>query len=572
MQIKPDTSIHEALAALALASELPIDPMSPEHPDGESGFDPRFLSYSACDDIRWVVQASDLEKMMAMDLGVLPVKCIAIPENSSLFQNHYQQLTASDDLSGKLTQYFPTSFVASLFEIQSLLQKAGVEGYVVGGIPRDLLLYQNKRFALQDVDITVEGDALALGEFLIKHSRNFTLLEEHPEFGTVKLDYKQSMTLDIASTRKEVYHYAGALPDVIQRGVPLAEDIIRRDFTVNALAFSINRLGQILDYTNGIEDIQRRCIRVLHPVSFYEDPSRMLRALKFAVRFNFQLAEETRYLLDNFLRYGALVYKGGGDRIKYELRSFLQARYQDVFCDEVEAPEDPEAIRLQWLEFFLTHHCMQLANMELIRKIPAAKVERILKVARKIPVVEETLRTFLGQQAQQKNLAFEIYLCFLLGDLDPDERENTFHRLGLTRARREIIETFSKICEQNRFEKLREFSSATEIYQMFYRLPLAAVAAAILAAYVEEGETRFRILLDAYKTFKRKWESITLELDGNDLMDLGIPEGKAVGETLKLLLNAKLSGRVSDRLSEIRFIQDLLSSQQPAETTSLRPE
>lgn len=555
LHIAPEASIIDALTYLN------------EHWPKQDGAEHyRYLTFYAIPPngktpLEWAVQAVDMEKMAGMELGVLPVQCIAIPVESPLFQNQYQILTTTCDTSGQLSKFFPTYFVAALFEIQSLLQRANIQGYVVGGITRDLLLYQQKRFELTDVDITVEGDALALGDFLVQNSRNFRLIESYPEFGTIKLQYRESLMLDIASTRKEVYHCSGALPDVIERGVPLAEDIIRRDFTINSLAFSINNLGHILDYTNGIEDIEARVIRVLHPVSFYEDPSRILRALKFAIRFNFEIADETLFLLQHFLQFGAFVYKGGGDRIRYEMKAFLQANYQDRFTEEEEAMVGSATCRQRWLQFFLEENCLQLANMELIRKIPSAKCNRVLAITPKISEVQNTLNSLIPIETLE-SLAFEVYLCFLLGDLEEEERENTFNRLCLNRNKREAIEDFNRLCVKKQFQCIREFSSATEIHQIFHGWPPSAVVATILYIYAEEGEARFKILLDAYKTFKRKWEHLQLELDGNDLINLGIPQGKEIGETLKLLLNAKLSGRVTDRISEIKFVQELMAQKE----------
>ena len=150
---------------------------------------------------------------------------------------------------------------------------------------------------MRDVDVTLEGDAIALADFLTEHSRNFRVMERYPEFGTAKVQYKDSLSFDFASTRRETYAHCGAMPMVVERGVPLMNDVIRRDFTVNTLAFSIHDLGQVLDYVNGLDDIQKRVLRVLHPVSFFEDPSRILRALKFCARFDLTLSPETERLM-----------------------------------------------------------------------------------------------------------------------------------------------------------------------------------------------------------------------------------------------------------------------------------
>lgn len=492
---------------------------------------------------KFVIQPLDLFKMMAMNLGMLPVESIAIPEDSPLFGNRHSDLTASYDLSNQLSRFFPVSFVAALYEMQSLLAKAELKGFVIGGITRDMLLSERRRFDLTDVDITVEGDALSFAKFLTRHSRNYQIIEEFPEFGTVKVQYKDAFIVDLASTRKEVYPYTGALPEVVNRGVPLADDIIRRDFTVNALAFSINPLGMILDYSHGIEDIEAGVIRVLHPVSFYEDPSRILRALKFAIRFGFDLAEETRLLIEQLLFHGALVYKGGGDRIKYELKAFLMTR--------TETPELVEN-KDRWIRFFMENSCLQLANMELIRRPSNEKIERLIEISHHLPKLVITLEDLIPPE-----VSFDVYLCYLLADLPEDELEHTASRLGLTRLQREMMACYQELLKDERLTKLKEFSNATEIYEIFHDVPTGALLAGMLALHFED-KNRYKIAVDAFKTYKRKWERVEVELDGHELMDLGVPAGKPVGDMLKQLLNAKLSGRVNDRLSEVKFVQNQL--------------
>ncbi len=498
-------------------------------------------------DKRYTVHRDDLRKMASMGLDTLPVECIAIPEASPLLSGGRAQLNATVDYSRRLSEFFPVYFVAALYELQSLISRFDTQAFVIGGITRNLLMFHQKRLEVQDVDITVEGDAIALTQFLAENSRNFQILEQFPEFGTTKVQYKDSLIFDFASTRQEVYPSCGALPVVVKRGVLLADDIIRRDFTVNALAFSIHALGHVLDYSNGIRDIEKREIRVLHPVSFFEDPSRILRALKFCARFGFTLSAETRQLLEHFLRHGNTVYKGGGDRIKEELNSLLRAE------------ESP--VKKQWVTFFVESGCYRLLNMETTFTPGEETIERLEKLPHLLPILQSSLT-----QYTDKDFPFDVYLCFLCREMTDDEFQQTSKRLGLTRHRRENVEQFLKLkCSaQDRFGAIHEFSSPAEIYDIFHNVHFITLCACIAELGMTD-ERRMKTVLEAFLKYKRKWEKLELELDGNDLMDLGVPEGKLIGRMLDDLLHAKLAGQVPERLDEIQYIQHHLQQQQPQE-------
>jgi tRNA nucleotidyltransferase (CCA-adding enzyme) len=431
--------------------------------------------------------------------------------------------------------------VAALYELQSLMQRSGLKAFVIGGITRDLLLYQEKRLSVVDVDITVEGDALALSDFLMENSRNFQILEKFPEFGTAKINYKDSLMFDVASTRQEIYPHCGALPVVVNRGVPLVNDVIRRDFTVNALAFSVHELGQVLDYSNGIRDIQMREIRVLHPVSFFEDPSRILRALKFCARFDFELADETSQLLAKFLRFGGACYKGGGERIKQELKGLLKIEESEV--------------KSYWIRYFLQSGCYRLLNMETAIELASESIDAVGRIGGLIPNLASSLHQYVDG-----DFNFDLYLCFIFRDFPEEEFLKTSARLGLTRNEREFVEQFRKLrpIVKERFGTLHEFSSPAEIYDLFNGLHFITVVACLLELALSDNYCSKNVL-EAFVKYKRKWEKMPLELDGNDLIGLGVPEGKLIGLLLDQLLHAKLAGQVPDRMDEVQYIQNQLA-------------
>ena len=177
--------------------------------------------------------------------------------------------------------------------------------YYIGGVVRDEIL----GIPSFDVDFCYEGNA-------IEFSKNFNVIKTNPDFGTVRIIF-DNQEIDIASTRTETYPKHGHLPIVNNIGCSLKEDLSRRDFTINAMAKN-TVTGKIVDYFNGLNDIKNKQLKVLHDKSFIEDPSRILRALKFAIRFNFELDDKTRKLQDEYLNN--INYDMSYHRIKKELK------------------------------------------------------------------------------------------------------------------------------------------------------------------------------------------------------------------------------------------------------------
>lgn len=172
----------------------------------------------------------------------------------------------------------------------------GVAVYAVGGFVRDLLL--GRRNA--DLDLVVEGNAIHTARNLA--GKLGGAVQAHNRFGTARVVWPGGETLDLAMARIETYPRPGALPQVKPAG--LREDLGRRDFTVNAMAVSLvpGELGNLIDVFGGREDLGRKRLRVLHARSFWDDPTRIIRAVRFEQRFGFVLEAKTRALLRQALR------------------------------------------------------------------------------------------------------------------------------------------------------------------------------------------------------------------------------------------------------------------------------
>lgn len=189
--------------------------------------------------------------------------------------------------------------------------------FYIGGVVRDELLGRESF----DIDITYVGNAI---EYCAQFGE---VIRVNPDFGTIKVNVA-GREVDFASTRAEIYEKKGHLPQVTKIGCTLKEDVLRRDFTVNALAKSVTT-GEIIDYTGGLEDLKHKTLRVLHDGSFIDDPTRIIRGLKFAVRFGFELDEHTKKLQEDYL--AAINYDMCYKRVKKELIETFNLNSQEAF-------------------------------------------------------------------------------------------------------------------------------------------------------------------------------------------------------------------------------------------------
>ena len=193
---------------------------------------------------------------------------------------------------GKLLEKkLPKAVLRMVRELGRLADEFEVSAYLVGGCVRDLFLGIKNL----DLDIVVEGEAIKFVQFL--QTKKDLKIVKHQRFGTATVTLPDGFKIDIASSRKEHYAYAAALPQVEFSAIK--EDLFRRDFTINALAVKINRknFGQLLDLFDGQRDLKKGKIRVLHEMSFRDDPTRIVRAIRFEQRYDFKIEPKTFKLM-----------------------------------------------------------------------------------------------------------------------------------------------------------------------------------------------------------------------------------------------------------------------------------
>lgn len=194
------------------------------------------------------------------------------------------------NVSTRLRQSRSEVELALLKEVGEVAASLGMRAYLVGGAVRDVLLARPG----EDLDVVVEGNGVELAKALA--SRGGARLHIHEPFLTSVLIFPSGLRLDVATARTEFYPYPAALPEVERSA--LRQDLYRRDFTINAMAIALNpeNFGQLVDFFGGERDMELKLIRVLHSLSFIEDPTRVVRAVRFALRLGFTLAPDTERL------------------------------------------------------------------------------------------------------------------------------------------------------------------------------------------------------------------------------------------------------------------------------------
>ena len=257
---------------------------------------------------------------------------------------------AISELSGKLiikiesdrfiTPPIHLPLIKILFIIMNRIELKDKNLFYIGGIVRDKILGRE----CFDIDITYIGNAIEFAKTI----DNAEIIKINEPFGTVRIKLN-GLEIDLASTRDEKYPRPGHLPEVTDIGCSLKKDVQRRDFTINTLTQSLET-GEIIDYLGGLDDIKNKKIRILHDKSFIDDPTRIIRALKFSVRFGFELDKHTKKLQEEYLNN--INYDMSYKRVKKELietfnlnsqtayeRFFKENIYKLLTVENIKAPD-----------------------------------------------------------------------------------------------------------------------------------------------------------------------------------------------------------------------------------------
>jgi tRNA nucleotidyltransferase (CCA-adding enzyme) len=391
--------------------------------------------------------------------------------------------------------------------------------YLVGGPLRDVLL----GFPVQDLDFVVEGDAPALARALARELGGEAIV--HQRFGTATVALGDSH-IDVVTARRETYPRPGDLPQVTPGTIQ--EDLARRDFTINSLAIALaeQRPG-IMDLLGGVDDLAKGLVRILHPGSFIDDPTRIMRAVRYEQRFGFTLEAGTLAQLQVALAGGCLDTVSG-DRLRHEMERTLEE-------------EDPLPALLRAAELGV------LAAIH-----PALGESTGLARLADHPADTQEARRYAGPLVYLAALVYHVSSVSSVSSMDADaDAEGLVRHLNLPGSWARVVRDTMEL--RRREEMLEEPSLApSRIYDLLQGLAGPAVAAAAVLSSSDRAARRLA-------QYTHQLVRVRPVLGGRDLLEMGVPEGPRVGELLQHLRRAKLDGKVLDAEDERRMVRRMLS-------------
>lgn len=451
------------------------------------------------------------------------------------------------NLASKLEKALPPSRLVLLQAVAKVAHDHHLPIYIVGGFVRDLLL---DRPGL-DFDIVVEGDAIALARFLVKKFGG--TLKAHGRFGTAKWYLKGSRVvsleqangrknhlpegavissaelpefLDMITARTEFYTYPSALPTVERGSIKL--DLHRRDFTINTLALRLDghHYGDLYDFWGGLNDLNQGLVRVLHSLSFVDDPTRMLRAVRFEQRFGFQIEYRTLQLLSEAL---SLMARVSGDRIHHELDHILDEPLGDRMISRLDELGLLKAIHASFSydAWFQEHFSM----------IPQSR-----------PADQWLFSAHdwdnLSWQEVRRVMLYGIWLV----RLGPSQIHSVCERIKYPGKYLNDILAANQLLESHGdFANLKpgQVTEKLDGYMLF----------SIAIAYLASDDIILRQVLQDYFL---KYRFIHSKMDGNDLRASGLRPGPVYRRILSRLRNGWLDGEITSQEQEKELFDKLV--------------
>jgi tRNA nucleotidyltransferase (CCA-adding enzyme) len=415
-------------------------------------------------------------------------------------------MTEGINLSERIEKQLPAELVNFMRRAGELAASRGQGLYLVGGVVRDLLL---GRVNL-DLDMVIEGDAIDLAQRLANATEGKIIT--HPRFQTAKVRWGR-WSADLATARAETYERPGALPTV-QPG-SLANDLFRRDFTINAMAIDLNPggYGRLIDLCGGRGDLENKLIRVLHEKSFVDDATRIWRALRYEQRLDFQLELDTLRLLRRDLTWLDTI---GGDRIRHELELVLKE-------------ERPEKIL----------RCAEELGV-------LARIHPSLKGNGWLAERFEQARKMSHPDLPPVGLC----LALLAYPLSPEEVEKMISYLRLPRLLAQTLRDTARLKAEVRVLSGPGLKP-TSVYSLLRGYSLTAISVVSLASDSVVARQHIQLYLS-------KLRYIRPSLTGDDLLGMGIPPGPRIKEVLQRLHEARLDGLITNRQAEEEAVREWL--------------
>ena len=416
--------------------------------------------------------------------------------------------------------FFPEKLRKILKIISGVSQVLKYNTYLVGGIVRDALL----KIPNFDIDIVAEGDGIKFGKEL--SSRFDCRLECHKKFGTAVLVLSDRQHIDIASARVEYYKSPAALPSVESGNIK--QDLSRRDFTINTMAVSLNKenFGEILDYFGGKEDLKNKKIKVLHKMSFIEDPTRIFRAVRFEKRLGFKMDSQTEKLARTTINMN-IVSKLNGVRIRDELIYIFNEK------NPLEAIE-----RLYELG--------ALKKIGIKVRIDKKFIEQVKKILKYYREMKDDYNK-IGREIKKWRLLFIL----LLRGNKPDKIERWCSEMKVRKKDVNVILNTYKMWNEAR-RNLK--SSIKKNSTLYHRVSLIPPDLQVIAC------SWGREYLGNIKKYLKDLSALHLEINGNTLKDMGYKPSEKFKEVLEKLFEMKLNGRIKNKKDEISNLKKLMGT------------
>ncbi|MBX3350584.1 MAG: CBS domain-containing protein [Nitrospira sp.] len=423
------------------------------------------------------------------------------------------------NVKGLLRNRLPQRLVALLEEAGQLADRCEVSLFVVGGCVRDLLLgIQNL-----DLDLVVEGDGISFARKLgdVLQAR----VKVHERFGTAMVLLPDGLKLDVATARTEYYEYPTALPTVEQSSIK--KDLYRRDFTINALAVRLNGkgFGDVQDFYGGQRDLNEKVIRVLHGLSFVEDPTRVFRAIRFETRFGFHLGKDTIALIAGAVKMN-LFHRLSGHRLLEELKLLFSER-------------DPR------------QSIKRLADMGLLRFIHP-KLSWSDRLEKLLSAIDEAVDWYRLLYLDRK---MDVWLVYMMGlvELVPEHHvKEILKRFPFSEQEAIRLKMARVGCHHamRRLASKRPLKPA-EVYHLLSGLSDETL---LLLMAKSKGDTVRRHI----SAFVTTYQHVKPALSGADLKEMGLKPGPQFKQILAQLLDARLNGGLRTEAEERQFVQQMV--------------
>lgn len=451
-----------------------------------------------------------------------------------LYESHHaSHFQRKKNMAAMLKERLPRRLISLLKDFGHVADMMGYQAFLVGGLVRDVFL---KRENL-DVDIVIEGDGIKFAQEFAAHHE--VRLRSHKKFGTVVMIFPDGFKVDVATARIEFYDFPAAPPSVEVSSLKM--DLYRRDFTVNTLAVKLNKrdYGTLVDYFGAQKDIREKVIRVLHNLSFVEDPTRVLRAIRFEQRFGFKIGKLTLSLMKNAVAIDC--FKGlSGRRLFLELKLLLM---------------EPEPIK----------GIERMDELGLLQVLSQA-IELTPELRNLLEGVRGVLSWFDLLYLEEPYEPWRVYFLGLTSFLDAKSLQAVAERLqmGDEQGRRMITQRIELGSVLDRLYKFQNRSNYA-----LYKLLSQYDTEILLYMMAKANNRTIKRLVSQYFTRLKGARGL---LGGKDLKAMGFPPGPLFKEILEALLEARLNNEVATREDEAAFVQKRYGGLRRADAPAEQPE